>query len=152
MKSIMFSAVLTVMCLFGLVSNVSAQDYKGTLSNVTMNGKHFNNVEKQVFSLSDKGNGIYLLTGRVQKIGKMPGTINIDLKVSIVNGIITPIEIDGEAGELSILGKLPVPIKLGSITGNLTDNTIHFVLDTYAGWKAIPMFPASVTFDGTLQP
>lgn len=148
----MFSAVLTVMCLFGLVSNVSAQDYKGTLSNVTMNGKHFNNVEKQVFSLSDKGNGIYLLTGRVQKIGKMPGTINIDLKVSIVNGIITPIEIDGEAGELSILGKLPVPIKLGSITGNLTDNTIHFVLDTYAGWKAIPMFPASVTFDGTLQP
>lgn len=152
MKSIIFSAVLTVMCLFGLVSNVSAQDYKGTLSNVTMNGKHFNNVENQVFSLSDEGNGIYLLTGQVQKIGRMPGTINIDLKVSIVNGIITPIEIDGRAGKLSILGKLPVPIKLTNITGNLSDNTIHFVLDTYAGWKAIPMFPASVTFDGTLQP
>jgi len=152
MKSIIYSAVLTVMCLFGLVSNVSAQDYKGTLSNVTMNGKHFNNVENQVFSLSDEGNGIYLLTGQVQKIGRMPGTINIDLKVSIVNGIITPIEIDGRAGKLSILGKLPVPIKLTNITGNLSDNTIHFVLDTYAGWKAIPMFPASVTFDGTLQP
>lgn len=149
MKSIIFSAVLTVMCLFGLVSNVSAQDYKGTLSNVTMNGKHFNNVENQVFSLSDQGNGVYLLTGRVQKIGKMPGTINIELKVSIVNGIITPIEIDRKAGELRILGKLAVSIKLGSITGNLTDNTIHFVLDTYAGWKAIPTFPASVTFDGS---
>lgn len=148
MKSIIFSAVLTVMCLFGLVSNVSAQDYKGTLSNVTMNGKHFNNVENQVFSLSDKGNGVYLLTGRVQKIGKMPGTINIELQVSIVNGIIT-IEIEGKAGELSILGKLAVSIKLGSITGNLTDNTIHFVLDTYAGWKAVPTFPASVTFDGS---
>ena len=97
MKSIIFSAVLTVMCLFGLVSNVSAQDYKGTLSNVTMNGKHFNNVENQVFSLSDQGNGVYLLTGRVQKIGKMPGTINIELQVSIVNGIITPIEIDCKA-------------------------------------------------------
>lgn len=149
MKSIIFSAVLTVMCLFGLVSNVSAQDYKGTLSNVTMNGKHFNNVENQVFSLSDQGNGVYLLTGRVQKIGKMPGTINIELQVSIVNGIITPIEIDCKVGELSILGKLAVSIKLGSITGNLTDNTIHFVLDTYAGWKAVPTFPASVTFDGS---
>lgn len=148
MKSIIFSAVLTVMCLFGLVSNVSAQDYKGTLSNVTMNGKHFNNVENQVFSLSDQGNGVYLLTGRVQKIGKMPGTINIELQVSIVNGIITPIEIDCKAGVLRILGKLAVSIKLGSITGNLTDNTIHFVLDTYAGWKAVPTFPASVTFDG----
>lgn len=149
MKSIIFSTVLTVMCLFGLVSNVSAQDYKGTLSNVTMNGKHFNNVENQVFSLSDQGNGVYLLTGRVQKIGKMPGTINIELQVSIVNGIITPIEIDRKAGELRILGKLAVSIKLGSITGNLTDNTIHFVLDTYAGWKAVPTFPASVTFDGS---
>lgn len=149
MKSIIFSAVLTVMCLFGLVSNVSAQDYKGTLSNVTMNGKHFNNVENQVFSLSDQGNGVYLLTGRVQKIGKMPGTINIELQVSIVNGIITPIEIDRKAGELRILGKLAVSIKLGSITGNLTDNTIHFVLDTYAGWKAVPTFPASVTFNGS---
>lgn len=149
MKSIIFSAVLTVMCLFGLVSNVSAQDYKGTLSNVTMNGKHFNNVENQVFSLSDQGNGVYLLTGRVQKIGKMPGTINIELQVSIVNGIITPIEIDRKAGELRILGKLAVSIKLGSITGNLTDNTIHFVLDTYAGWKTVPTFPASVTFDGS---
>ena len=149
MKSIIFSAVLTVMCLFGLVSNVSAQDYKGTLSNVTMNGKHFNNVENQVFSLSDQGNGVYLLTGRVQKIGKMPGTINIELQVSIVNGIITPIEIDRKAGELRILGKLAVSIKLGSITGNLTDNTIHFVLDTYEGWKAVPTFPESVTFDGS---
>lgn len=152
MKRLMLSVVLTVMCLFGIIANTNAQNYKGTLSNVTMNGKHFNNVENQVFSLSDNGDGTYNLTGEVEKIGKMPGTINIELAVNVVNGIITPVEVDGSAGNLSIMDKLPIPINLSNITGNLTDNTVHFVLDTYAGWKAIPLFPASVTFDGTLMP
>lgn len=149
MRKNIFSAVLTIMCLFGFVSNVSAQDYKGTLSNVTMNGKHFNNVENQQFSLSDNGNGTYTLKGEVKKIGKMPGTINIDLTVNVTNGVITPVKVDSNAGELRIVGKFPILIKLSNITGHLTDKTIHFVLDTYAGWKAIPLFPASVTFDGS---
>lgn len=50
MKKLMFSAVLAVIGLFGLVSNASAQtSYKGTLSNITMNGKHFNNVGEKVY-------------------------------------------------------------------------------------------------------
>lgn len=152
MKRIVLSSVLTILCLLGIVSTASAKDYKGTLSNVTMNGKHFINVENQLFSLSDKGNNIYTLTGEIGKIGKMPGTININLTIKVVNGIITPNQADNNAGKLIIARKLPISIKLRSITGTLKDNTIHFVLDTYAGWERIPVFPASVTFDGTLQP
>ena len=138
------------MCLFCFVSNVSAQDYKGTLSNVTMNGKHFNDVPNQIFVLTDNGDGTFQLTGEVKQIGKMPGTINVDVQVLVTNDIITPLEIDGKAGVLNLFNRrLSVTIKLRNITGSRVGNTLHFVLDTYAGWKAIPTFPASVTFDGS---
>lgn len=150
MKKNIFSAVLTIMCLFGFVSNVSAQDYKGTLSNVTMNGKHFNDVPNQIFVLTDNGDGTFQLTGEVKQIGKMPGTINIDVQILITNDIISPREVDDKAGVLNLFnGGLSVTIKLRNITGSRVGNTLHFVLDTYAGWKAIPTFPASVTFDGS---
>lgn len=150
MRKILLSTVLTIMCLFCFVSNVSAQDYKGTLSNVTMNGKHFNDVPNQIFVLTDNGDGTFQLTGEVKQIGKMPGTINVDVQVLVTNDIITPLEIDGKAGVLNLFNRrLSVTIKLRNITGSRVGNTLHFVLDTYAGWKAIPTFPASVTFDGS---
>ena len=116
-----------------------------------MNGKHFNNTKKQLFSLSNNGDGTYTLSGQIQKIGKMPGVVTIRMKVNVANGIITPIETDGKAGKITIMGKLPISVKLKNITGKLTDKVLHFVLDTYAGWKSLPLNPASVTFDGTLQ-
>lgn len=150
MRKILLSTVLTVMSVFSFVANASAQNYKGMLSNVTMNGKHFNDVPNQIFVLTDNGDGTFQLTGEVKQIGKMPGTINVDVQVLVTNDIITPLEIDGNAGVLNLFnGKLPVTIKLRNITGSRVGNTLHFVLDTYAGWKAIPTFPASVTFDGS---
>lgn len=150
MRKILLSTVLTVMSVFSFVANASAQNYKGTLSNVTMNGKHFNDVPNQIFILTDKGDGTYRLTGEVKQIGKMPGTINVDVRVVVTNDIISPYEIDGNAGVLNLFnGGLRVTIKLRNITGSRVGNTLHFVLDTYAGWQAIPTFPASVTFDGS---
>lgn len=46
MKSLI---ALTIMLLSSV--NAIAQTFKGTLSNVTMNGKHFNNVENIEFVL-----------------------------------------------------------------------------------------------------
>lgn len=49
MKHLFISTVLTVMSVFSFAANASVQNYKGTLSNVTMNGKHFNDVPNQIF-------------------------------------------------------------------------------------------------------
>ena len=82
----------------------------------------------------------------------MPGKIKVELKVSINNGVLTATTPIGDyAGKLMLLnGGLPINIKLSSFTGSLVNNELHFVLDTYAGWKFAPVFPASVTFNGTL--
>ena len=48
MKRFFISTVLTVMSVFSFAANASVQNYKGTLSNVTMNGKHFNDVPNQL--------------------------------------------------------------------------------------------------------
>lgn len=150
MKHLFISTVLTVMSVFSFAANASVQNYKGTLSNVTMNGKSYNNATNQSFTLISTGGNLYDLAGTVGPIGKMPGTIKVELKVSINNGVVTATTpIGGYAGKLMLLdGGLPIKIKLSSFTGSLVNNELHFVLDTYAGWQSVPVFPASVTFDG----
>ena len=151
MKKLMFSAVLAVIGLFGLVSNASAQtSYKGTLSNITMNGKHFNNVGEKVFTLTQGEGNDYVLSGTVDKIGKMPGTISVNVDVIINNGVMV-FDPTGESKTTLTVAGIPVNLNVKSFTGTVTDNTLHFVLDTYAGWGTLPVFPASVTFDGTKQ-
>ena len=51
MKRFFISTILMVMSVFCFAANASAHNYKGTLSNVTMNGKHFNDVPNQIFVL-----------------------------------------------------------------------------------------------------
>lgn len=156
MRQFIFSTVLSVIALLGFAVNSNAQagTYNGTLSNITMNGNPYNNVTNQDFLLTNISGNLYKLTGTVGPIGSMPGTIYVDLKVSVNNGVITPnTPINGSAGKLVLLkGGIVVKIKLSSFTGTLVNNELHFVLDTYSGWQSLPIFPASVTFDGTLQP
>lgn len=115
-----------------------------------MNGKSYNYATNQSFTLISTGGNLYDLAGTVGPIGKMPGIIKVELKVSINNGVVTATTpIGGYAGKLMLLdGGLPIKIKLSSFTGSLVNNELHFVLDTYAGWQSVPVFPASVTFDG----
>ena len=156
MKHLFISTILTVISILGFAVNSNAQTgtYNGTLSNITMNGKSYNDATNQNFTLTSTGGNLYDLRGTVGPIGKMPGTIKVELKVSINNGVVTATTpIGGYAGKLMLLdGGLPIKIKLSSFTGSLVNNELHFVLDTYAGWQFVPVFPASVTFDGTLQP
>ena len=157
MRHFLISTILTVISILGFAVNSNAQTgtYNGTLSNITMNGKLYNDATNQSFTLTSAGGNLYDLTGTVGPIGKMPGKIKVELKVSVNNGVLTATTpIGGYAGKLRLLngGLLPINIKLSSFTGSLVNNELHFVLDTYAGWQFVPVFPASVTFDGTLQP
>ena len=68
MKQKFFSILIIFTCLFGFIASANAENYVGTLSNVTMNGKHFNDVANTFFSLTDNGDGAYLLQGEIQKI------------------------------------------------------------------------------------
>lgn len=147
MKKKIFFIILMVLCLFGIAADVNAQEYKGALSNVIMNGKHFNDVVNQKFILDDNGDGTYTLIGDVKQIGKMPGSIHVKLSISVKNGVISPTTNEESAGELKILKTFPVALILRNITGTLSfdHKTLHFTLETYAGWKLIPTFPASVT-------
>ena len=148
MKQSVLSAIFMVMAIFGLSTSANAQEFTGTLSNVTMNGKKFNDVPNQKFSLERQSDG-YHLVGTVEKIGKMPGTIQINFLVNYDGGFITAIP-GIDAGKLVILGGIEITVKLQSLeSGNVQNGeSIHFVLNTYAGWDKIPLFPASVTFDG----
>ena len=156
MKHLFISTVLTVISILGFAVNSNAQTgtYNGTLSNITMNGKSYNDATNQSFTLTSTGGNLYDLRGTVGPIGKMPGKIKVELKVSVNNGVLTATTpIGGYAGKLRLLngGLLPINIKLSSFTGSLVNNELHFVLDTYAGWQSVLAFPASVTFNGTLQ-
>lgn len=155
MRHFLISTILTVISILGFAVNSNAQTgtYNGTLSNITMNGKLYNDVTNQSFTLTSAGGNLYDLTGTVGPIGKMPGKIKVELKVSVNNGVLTATTpIGGYAGKLRLLngGLLPINIKLSSFTGSLVNNELHFVLDTYAGWQSVLAFPASVTFNGTL--
>lgn len=108
MKKKIFFVILMVLCLFGIAADVNAQEYKGALSNVIMNGKHFNDVANQKFILDD--NGTYTLIGDVKQIGKMPGSIHVKLSISVNNGVISPTTNEESAGELKILKTFPVAL------------------------------------------
>lgn len=147
MKKKIFFVILMVLCLFGIAADVNAQEYKGALSNIIMNGRHFNDVANQKFILDDNGDGTYTLIGDVKQIGKMPGSIHVKLSISVKNRVISPTTNEESAGELKILKTFPVALILRNITGTLSSDhkTLHFTLETYAGWKLILTFPASVT-------
>lgn len=147
MKKKIFFVILMMICLFGIAADVNAQEYKGALSNIIMNGRHFNDVANQKFILDDNGDETYTLIGDVKQIGKMPGSIHVKLSISVNNGVISPTTNEESAGELKILKTFPVALILRNITGTLSSDhkTLHFTLETYAGWKLIPTFPASVT-------
>lgn len=70
MKHLFISTILTVMSVFSFAANASVQNYKGTLSNVTMNGKHFNDVPNQIFVQDTYASW--------QTIPTFPASINFD--------------------------------------------------------------------------
>lgn len=149
MKRIM--TIIAIMAMYLICSqNVSAETitYIGKLTNVTMNGKTYDDVPNVTFTLiSTNKDGVYKLkSDPIGPIGSMPGTINVDATVNSNDGVLSS-DAGKKAGtlELKIGGKLN--IYMTSLTGNADKSSAHFVLDTYSleifGIKAVQ---ASVTF------
>ena len=106
MRHFLISTILTVISILGFAVNSNAQTgtYNGTLSNITMNGKLYNDATNQSFTLTSAGGNLYDLRGTVGPIGKMPGKIKVELKVSINNGVLTATTPIGDyAGKLMLL-------------------------------------------------
>lgn len=108
-----------------------------------MNNKDYDDAPNVQFTITSGSR----LIGTIGGIGNMPSTINLPIYIDPTTG---EIEADGTvAGSLSIVGMDLVTVYVKELTGNMNDNTLHFVLDTYGKFGIITMFPASVTFDGT---
>lgn len=117
-----------------------------------MNSKHFNDVKGVEFVLTQKEGNSYIISSKqnIGPIGKMPGSITINVGVNIDNGEITYNKEIEAFTTMNFLHKLPLTLHVKNISGNINDKTLHFVLENYAGWETIPLFLSSVTFEGKL--
>lgn len=154
MKKIINLVTLIVLCLTSL-QTIQAQTFKGTLSNVKMNDKTYNNVNDVTFTLTKQHGDTYSLTSSpIGPIGKMPGTINVNATVLIDSlGQISPDFSTKKAGTLNLKAGGSLSLNMKNISGNKKNNSINFILDTYSldilEILGIEAMRASVTFDGT---
>lgn len=114
--------------LMAFVALAQAQDYAGTyvgrMDSVQMNDKRFDAQEGRSFSLSTGR-----LTGTVSKIGSMPGTIYIDMPITVdANGNIKAAS-GKSCGKLKLLGLISIDLTLSSITpASVKAGTLDFYL------------------------
>lgn len=120
--------------------------YAGTLQDIEMNNKTGYPNQDMSFKITSKGH----LVGEIGNIGKMPGTITIDLPINIDdNGTLTAKA--NVAGTLNFdLGgesSLVLDAKKGGFQGNIDSyKKMIFTLHVRGSMVGIPVFPASVTF------
>lgn len=153
MKQLGFVIAFIAMSVFGIMG-AKAQTvvdgvYTGTLSNIKMNSNSYDDATGVEFELIDNGNGTGTLMGSIGPIGKMPGTIEVNMTVTISENGALSASANDPAGTLVLNTGGSMDISVSSFSGQVSGNTIHFVLNTYA-FKAFgaEVFPASVTFDG----
>lgn len=147
MKKVLLFFAFMVASIVGAV-NASAQStttLTGKLIDVTMNEKHYSDVENVSFLFVDYGNGTGTLTSLqdIGPIGKMPGSIAVNMSVTINSDGSWSATAGGEAGKLN----LKVGGSMNIYTTSLSGNSKKFVLDTYAlKVFGVSAFDASVTF------
>lgn len=122
-------------------------DYVGQISNVTMNGKSYDS-ESATFTL--EGNVLYC---DFPQIGKMPGTIAVELPVTVdeTTGKITAKK-DAYAEKLTLKIGRTAKLYLDSLTNAKVENgTLEFDMAVHGTYLSIIKFPASFHFKGTLK-
>lgn len=125
----------------------STADYDGVISNVTMNGKSYSN-EDATFTIESN-----VLICDFPQIGKMPGTITVELPISIneATGEITATP-GTSAGILTLKVGGEAPLYLDSLTNAKVENgTLEFDMAVHGTYLSIIKFPASFHFKGTLK-
>lgn len=159
MKKIIFCAALAIASFnasmaanFAPEANVATATadcsdcYKGTLYNLKMNGKSKSDVSNQCFHLTTTdGNG--RLTVTVKQIGSMPGTVKLDMVVTVTDGNIT-VNNTNNVGGLYIDGSKFTSFKLTSFTGTIVNGTLTISNCAVSG-QYTGLFPASFSFTGT---
>ena len=147
MKKYLVMLMFALMNILGVVGdNAQSQTtLTGKLTNVTMNGKTYADVENVSFLLVDNGDGtgILMSLSDIGPIGKMPGAISVNMDVAIENGELSVLNANKTAGTLNLKIGGSIDIYASSLSGNAK----KFTLDTYAlkvlGFSA---FDGSVTF------
>lgn len=142
-KLFLFFAILMA-SVSGAMAQNCVGDYVGELDIVKMNDNYYDAVENQEFKISDK----MKLTGKVAKIGKMPGDINISLTV-VENG--NSLTATGSTcGKLNVLGFIPVPLALSNFYGTIDGDNIEFTLECSGLYNGSPI-KAHVHYKGKKQ-
>ena len=142
-KFILFFALFVACISFAQAQNYTGS-YTGTMDEIRMNDKTYDSQTGKTFTLSASK-----LTGTVNKIGSMPGTITIDLDISVdSNGNITAVN-ETKCGELKVLGLIPIALKLSNLSNaSVKDGTLEYTLEctgTYLGKS----YSAHIHFSGT---
>ncbi|WP_294083141.1 hypothetical protein [Proteiniphilum sp. UBA5384] len=131
--------------------------YTGLLHNIIMNGNDDYEDREMTFKVisADK------LQGTLPQIGSMPGTITIDLPISVAtNGNMTTTAGSGQVGtlKLNIFPYLTIPLYLDgtnatAFTGASIDpvtKEMNFTLKVKGEYLGISMYPAQVSFTSSI--
>ena len=129
-KLFLFFAIFMA-SVFSAMAQNSVGYYIGKLDVVKMNETSYNPVENQEFKVSSN----LKLTGKVAKIGKMPGDINISLAIT-------------ETG--NVLGFIPVSLILKDFHGTINGDDIEFTLKCDGVYENSPI-SAEVHYTGKKQ-
>lgn len=141
--------ILFFMC-FGTRANTADNTNivcKGTVSNITMNEKHFKNIENQTFTLSKKQTNTGVITGSIGKIGKMPGTLHFSIPVTINKDGTLHAKENTEVGKLKFSFGGSKKLLCKSMSGTCKNGTLKFTLRVTSTMLGIKMADASFSFN-----
>ena len=145
-KLFLFFAIFMA-SVFSAMAQNSVGYYICKLDVIKMNETSYNPVENQEFKVSSN----LKLTGKVAKIGKMPGDINISLAITETGNVLgSSTAVGGVCGKLNVLGFIPVSLILKDFHGTINGDDIEFTLKCDGLYKNSPI-SAEVHYTGKKQ-
>lgn len=135
------------------VSEQYAGTYAGTLYGIEMNGESGYEDQQMSFEITEAG----YLYGQLAPIGEMPGTITINMPVSVdTNGNLTTNAGNDVVATLKMSTFPYMTINLylnenGLSNASIENGELNFTLQVKGKFGVIDMFPATINFTGVKQ-
>lgn len=141
-----------------LTNNVASvlavsEQYAGTLYGIEMNGESGYEDQQMSFEITEAG----YLYGQLAPIGEMPGTITINMPVSVdTNGNLTTNAGNDVVATLKMSTFPYMTINLylnenGLSNASIENGELNFTLQVKGKFGVIDMFPATINFTGVKQ-